>query len=207
MSLLTELNLFLHFDSTKMPRLRRLVWDSDMPSFQNGKSYFISLPGDRRRILLRRQFILFLLQTFRAHAVGRARGKFGVEVFFHRQPLVIVTHLAAPTTDAQKFLEMVQPFEQPPGDEMNPAPNQQNDNGAENGAAPVGSEWLVKNQVREVECFRQPRKNNHHGKAQGFRPENGVRFSLCLFHGFNFARDKNACPEKVTNLDGELFNG
>ena len=60
---------------------------------------------------------------------------------------------------------------------------------------PVGRERLAKNQMRDVNDFRQPRKNDHQREAEGLVPEDEVPFYFGLFHELNCARGENPCPE------------
>jgi hypothetical protein len=134
--------------------------------------------GGDRRIFFSIRIFEHLLGTFRAHAVRGVGGEFGAEIFFHRQPLIMITHLAAPAADAEKFLEVVQALQQPPGDPIDPGPDEQNDDGPEDGTVPVGRERFAKNQVGDVKQLRQPGKDDHQRKADGLIPKDGIRLHV-----------------------------
>lgn len=112
--------------------------------------------GRQPELFYRQQFIFFLLQTFRAHAVGGFGVEFGVEISFHRQPFAIVAHPAAPAADAQVFFEMMQAHEQAARQPIYPKPNRQNDDRAQDGAVPARREPIAKKIFRDMNDFGEP---------------------------------------------------
>ena len=95
--------------------------------------------------------------------------------------------------DAQKFLEVMQAFHQPPGNPIHPGPDHHNDDGPECRPLPIGREGLAEDQVGDVQQFCQPRKNDHQREAGGFIPKDGAGFSglfFCLrFHNIKTTSD------------------
>lgn len=138
----------------------------------------------------RQQFFLFLLQTVRAHAVGGFGVKFGIEIFFHRHPLVVVANLAAPAADAQIFFEMMQAQKQPSRERVHPKPNDQNDHGAQDGAIPIGHERLAEKILRDMQQFRDPRQRDEKQKPRSFNPKDAARFAFPIHSFTDVARFK-----------------
>ena len=68
----------------------------------------------------RRNFLLLLPQTIRAHPVRSLGRELGFKVFLHLNPFTAVGNLAAPTANAQKFLEVMQTPEKLPRGKMHP---------------------------------------------------------------------------------------
>ena len=62
---------------------------------------------------------------------------------------------------------------------------------------PVGGKWLAENKMRNPHYFRQPGKRDNKREAEGFNPEDRIRFTLNLFHEFYCACAGTFCPEKV----------
>jgi hypothetical protein len=112
-----------------------------------------------------------------------------------------MTYFATPAADPQEFLQMMQPFQQPPGCQMDPGPDQSYHYGTQNRPVPIGCERLAEKKMGDPCYFRQPRKHNQYREAEGLNPEDGVRAFLGLFHKFYCASARKFCPAKVTLLD------
>ena len=68
----------------------------------------------------------------------------------------MVIHFAAPSADADEFLEVMKSLEQTAREEMDPSPNEQDDYCAKNGTMIVGREGLAKDQVGKPEKLGKP---------------------------------------------------
>ena len=118
----------------------------------------------------------------RAHAVRGVHFELGIEIFFHRQPFVLVTDFAAPTTDEEKIFQIIQAFEQAAGSHVDPGPDQQDDDSPKQRAVPTGGKRFVKDQMRKVRCLGKPAETDEKGEAAGFNPEDAVPAFFSLFH-------------------------
>ena len=101
----------------------------------------------------------------------RARGEPGAEIILQFQPLIMVANLPAPTANPQVSFEMMQAFEQPAREEINPGPNQKHHDRTQDRPVPIGNEGLTKKVMGNFEYFRQPRKRDKDRKANRLNPQ------------------------------------
>ena len=114
--------------------------------------------------------------------MGSARGELGIEVSFHLEPLAVMANFAAPTAHTQEIFEVMETLEQPPRGQVNPNPDEHNDQSAKQGAAPVGSERFTENEMGNTGDFREPGKTDDQRKAKSFNPEDGIPALLGFVH-------------------------
>jgi len=114
--------------------------------------------------------------------VRGAGGKLRFEIIFHCEPLVLEIDFATPAADAEKTFEIIKPLQQAHGHKMHPDPNQNDDAGAEGGAMPVGSEWLVIKVMGDAEKLGEPGHQNQKRKAGAFDPKDGVPSLFGFLH-------------------------
>jgi hypothetical protein len=118
----------------------------------------------------------------RAHAMGGVHFELGVEIFFHRQPFVLVTDFAAPTADEEKIFEIIQAFEQAAGRHVDPGPDQREHDSPNHRAVPTADKRFVKYQMGKVRCLGKPAETDEKGEAAGFNPEDAIPAFFRLFH-------------------------
>ena len=118
----------------------------------------------------------------RAHAMGGVHFELGVEIFFHRQPFVLVTDFAAPTADEEKIFEIIQAFEQAAGRHVDPGPDQREYDSPNHRAVPTADKRFVKYQMGKVRGLGKPAETDEKGEAAGLDPEDAVPAFFSLFH-------------------------
>src|ERR1043165_9487099 len=97
-----------------------------------------------------------LLVAIGAHPVGGLRVEMPVEIFLERDPLVAAADLAAPRTDPEVFLEIVQPLQHPLRDQVNHHPSDEGDGSFHERFMPVDVGGGPEEKLRQAEKLVEP---------------------------------------------------
>ena len=105
--------------------------------------------------------------------MGGADVKVLGEIILQFHPSVAVSHIATPCTNSEHAFEVMEPGDQTTRERMNKSPDQQNEESFHRTVAPLRSMQLSPDeQVRQIDYFVNPGKEQNQTETEAFVPEN-----------------------------------
>jgi hypothetical protein len=130
-----------------------------------------------------------LLRAVGADAVGRFGRQVRAEELLDRKPVTVVFDPSAPTAEAQEFLELVEPAHQLARHQVDAAPDEEDEQTAEQRTRPAHDGGFAEKQMRQVDEFSDPHAHDEKRETERLAAENGT--AGFWSHGYGMKVDEN----------------